>query len=407
MKPGIDLSPLPWITPSGGTDRRRNPLVTVLGVIVLTAAGALFGAWIANMAEVKSTGWDLSRPEKLGLVLACLPVIFLFLAAHEAGHLLGGRLAGFRFLLFIVGPLKIHRERDRIRLELNRSAGLAGGIAACVPEDARDLRRRTLMMVAGGPLASLVTGAFALGLFFGLDLQGLPPESGLAALYGSVALLMFGGGSLGIGLVTLIPGRTSGFWTDGARILQLLRGGPQAERDVALMALIASSQAGRRPRDWDGALVEQALSLEDASLFEVLARMLVSARDLDRDDFESARRHLERALSLAGELPPTVRPGLLLEAAWFEAAVRGDAGAARRWLDAAGEGALVQKHARLRAEAAVLAAEGKPAEAAERAAQARHLLRQDIDAGTVAAQIEWLEELLESRPEERKAAGAR
>jgi hypothetical protein len=406
MKPGTDLSPLPWITAAGGTARRRNPLVAVLGVLVLVAAGGLFGAWIASFAEVKSSGWDLSRLEKLGLVLACVPVIFLFLAAHEAGHLLGGRLAGFRFMLFIVGPLKIHRERDRIRLGLNRNAGLVGGLAACMPEDPRDLRRRTLTMVAGGPLASLVTGAFALGLFFGLDLQSLPPESGLAALYGSVALLMYGGGSLTIGVVTLIPGRTSGFLTDGARILQLLRGGPRAERDVALMALIASSQAGLRPRDWDGAIVEQTLLLEDGSLFEALARMLVSARALDLGDPESARRHLERALALAGELPPTVRPGLLLEAAWFEAAIRGDAEAGRRWLEAAGEGALVQKHARLRAGAAVLASEGKPVEAAELATQARDLLRQDLDAGGAAAQIEWLEELLESRPEERRAVGA-
>jgi hypothetical protein len=36
---------------------------------------------------------------------------FLPLALHEAGHLVGGLAAGFRFVLFIVGPCKCSGAR--------------------------------------------------------------------------------------------------------------------------------------------------------------------------------------------------------------------------------------------------------------------------------------------------------
>ncbi|MGK7312516.1 MAG: hypothetical protein ACN0LA_09775 [Candidatus Longimicrobiales bacterium M2_2A_002] len=70
---------------------------------------------------------------------------------------------------------------------------------------------------------------------------------------------VFALGSLAIAVATLFPGRASGFLTDGARLLQLLRGGPEAEADAALVTLMAWSVAGVRPRDWDPDVVKSAL----------------------------------------------------------------------------------------------------------------------------------------------------
>lgn len=50
----------------------------------------------------------------------------------------------------------------------------------------------------------------------------------------------FGVSSLGIALVTLLPGRTAGLYTDGAQILRYVRGGQAMERHSASWPLPAS-----------------------------------------------------------------------------------------------------------------------------------------------------------------------
>jgi hypothetical protein len=399
------LPPLP--TPDEYTPQapKTAPWKLVVGLVAITVLGGwlgvALGAWLRDEAPAATTALpelpapprpELGLAAKIGLGLGLLPVLLLVLATHEVGHLLGGWLAGFRFLLLIVGPLRLERTGNGLRLSLNRSLALAGGLAAALPTGSERLRQRTALMVAGGPLTSLLTGVPA--LLFSLPLSELQAKTGVLAAWGAHALLTFGFTSIGIALITLVPGKTSGFLTDGARLLQLLRGGPTAERDAALSALGAASQAGQRPRDRDGALLDQALALEDASPFTTFAHLLASARALDRDEPALAHRHLSQALALASALPPTVRPLLALEAAWFEAAVRGDAAAGRRWLAAAGEGVLVPPHSRQRALAAVLAGEGAHDEARAAAATARRLLADELDAGAARAQIDWLDRLV-------------
>lgn len=394
-----DLPPIPFPPPV----RARRSIAFKVAVLVLfvLASGGL-GVLLAILTDQLGIvlpgflppGWELSGLEELGLALTGALVIFLFVSVHEAGHVLGGKLAGFRFFLFVVGPLQIQRLSDRLEVRLNRNLALAGGLAGCVPQGSWKLRRRTLLMVAGGPLASLVTGGAALLLHRALGLRGLSPDHGLAALYGAQALLMYGGGSLAVGFGTLIPARASGFLTDGARLLQLAWGGAKAERDVALLAFVAFSQAGQRPRDWDPSLIEPAEALADGSLFEGMAHLLLYNRALDCGDLAAARAHLKRTLALAKKLPTVLHTTLWLEAAWFEAAYRRDAAAAQRWLLFAKKGSPPPAHTRLRAEAAYLLLLGKPAAAAARANLARDILAQRrIEPGTAAAQREWLEEL--------------
>src|SRR5690606_38658246 len=101
-----------------------------------------------------------------GLVVVLAVAVYVAcIAVHEAGHLLAGRLMGYRPLLFIAGPFRIERVGDAIRFGLNRSIALAGGLAVCVPVGLDDLRRRTLVMAAGGPVASLVVGVQSLAIW--------------------------------------------------------------------------------------------------------------------------------------------------------------------------------------------------------------------------------------------------
>ncbi|HEX2188091.1 MAG TPA: hypothetical protein VHG51_04300 [Longimicrobiaceae bacterium] len=372
---------------------KKRPLRAAADLLVPLLAGAAVGVLGAALLPEMVPDVELGRGEKVVAVAGLFVLLPLVIAAHEAGHLLGGRLAGFRALLFVVGPLRVERHGDGFRAGWNRSAAIAGGLAVSVPEDTRDLRRRTALLVAGGPVTSLLAGAAALAMRAPLGLDALPRDAGFAAYLASMALLLGGVTSLGIGAATLIPARTGGFYSDGARLLRLLRGGPDTGREVAILTLMALSMAGRRPREWDPALVAQAASLADGTPFDAVGRQLAHAGALDLGEVEEARRQLEAALELEEVLPPVARPGLLLQAAWFAAVHDGDAARARALFGRAGAGLMVPPHSRLLAEAAVLLAEGDAARAAGLLDRAEAQLDRALDRGGAAVDRERIREL--------------
>ncbi len=381
------------------TRPKKGPLRIVVMFLVPGLIGAAVGAAAVRYFPALLPMMEFSGAQKAALVAAVLLVVPLVIAVHEAGHLLGGRLAGFRALVLLVGPFRLERTGGGVRAALNRNAALAGGLAVSVPEDTHDLRRRTMLMIAGGPGASLLTGAAALALRAPLGLAGSPPGAGFGHVLASVGLVVFGLVSLAIGLVTLIPRNSGGFYTDGARLLRLLRSGPDTDREVAIHTLMALSMGGRRPREWDPQLVAQANSLADATPFEVVGRQVAAAWAMDRGDLDEARRHLDAALELEEVLSPVGRPALLLQAAGFAAAHDGDAARARVLFERAGAGLMVPEHQRLLVEAAMCLAEGDAERAGALLDGAEARLDRALDRGGALADLEMIRRL-------RAAAGA-
>jgi len=285
---------------------------------------------------------------------AFVVMLLLSVLLHELGHLIGGRLVGFHFLLLIVGPFKVQRIGPRLHYGWNRHLNLAGGLAASVPKDHRHLRWRMFLMVAGGPAISLLCTGLALYFVFRFVFSLEPWQQGL--------LLLFGAMNSAISLLTLIPLPTCGFASDGSRLLLLVRGGPTAARWCAAVALsyMAISQ---RPREWDRTVLEAALAVPDGSLDDVSAHFLAYSAALDHGDSAATTRHLTYFLTNRQAYPLALQPALFLEAAYW-AAQQGDAPASRIWLEQATDGALIEPHTRARAKAAVLLAEGRYAEAA-------------------------------------------
>jgi len=325
-----------------------NPkLKRVLAVAVPLLAGAAVGVAGVKLGRAAGAVAPGARPHPAVLVPASLVAIYLALVLHEAGHVLGGLSQRFRFLFLAAGPLWLERGERGLALRWNRIPATWGGVAACVPEDDRDLVRRMAVLAAGGPLASL---ALALAAWAG---AALVPAHSAAAVVLSVTALCSGL----IFLATAQPfGAGGGFMSDGGRLRALLGGGPRAAREAAALALTAASTAGVRPRDWSEAAVRDLSAHQDGSAMDMGGAMLGYAWHLDRGDHPAAAAELARARALA-EVSTLARDALGTEAAWFEATVTGDAARARAALPAK-QGALVEAWQWHRARAAVLLAEG-------------------------------------------------
>ena len=218
------------LSPVGGT-------LKLVGFVVGGAAAGI-AAYAATSPD--GLGFDVQAllqmsgidwMQALALAVGAVLVVFCVLAVHEAGHLVGGWMRGFRFQLFAVGPLMLTGSEGGIQMRLHTHWALYGGIAGALPDgndppnlSTPDLSTPDLSaeawMVAGGPAMSFLVGCAALAGAWALGFLDMPRLSVAGVPY------YFGCSSLGIGLITLIPTTTSGFLTDGARLWRYWRSHP-------------------------------------------------------------------------------------------------------------------------------------------------------------------------------------
>ncbi len=356
---GTVVACLPPPTPAAVPLMRRS----LLGMGLAVVLGAMFGYFGIQVGRQLTELKSLVPAERVLLVL-WLPLTWLITVAwHECGHLLGGRWVGGRFLLLVIGPFKWVRTVSGVRFGLNRSLNASGGLAASLPSDDRDLRRRMAVMVAGGPGASLVLMLAMAAVAMAIGPQAWPLGRGMALALGAMSGLIF--------VVTIIPTQMGGLKSDGLRIYTLLRGGPAAEREAALLSLTIASLGGVRPADYDPVKLAAATLPDDGSVHALYGHFSAFHRHADRREYAEAQSRLDRVMAGEVELPSFMREMARAEYAWLlaMAAVEGVgdrealARAARSWLTSTGAVAF-DPATRHRAEAAVLLAEGRRTEAA-------------------------------------------
>ena len=200
-------------------------------VALAVAIGPFIGSEFADNRLVRKIA-EADEAKTPWILLAFPFLMLIVLGVHEIGHLIGGLSRGMRFLLLIVGPFGWHASASGPRFEWNTNVALMGGLAATLPtETGASLRRQLLVMIAGGPLASLLLAIFAVAAIAYV-------EPRIAAYCLIVAATSFG-----IFLVTLIPTRAGGFMSDGMQLIDVWRGGTAVVERSALLRIIAHYRA--------------------------------------------------------------------------------------------------------------------------------------------------------------------
>jgi hypothetical protein len=184
----------------------------------------------------------------------------------------------------------------------------------------------------------------------------------------------------------------------------LLKGGPAGERWCSLKALTSTSLSGVRPGDWDARWVQAVTALPDGSVDDAGGCHLGYYQAVDLGDVARGWRLLQRALDASGDFPASIRSalGLELDAAFHLAYYCNDAAAGRSMLKrASGKVDRRCRYKQARAEAAVLSAEGRFAEASAMARHGVELLNREGSrlTGEQQMELEWLHSLIVERPE--------
>lgn len=359
------------------TDGPKSPKKKKAGwpILLAFAVGGGFVGWFgARFGAQKELIRSLLGPlDALNAFdLLALPLsLFLVVLVHELGHLAGGRLRGMRFLLLIVGPLRLRRTVSGLKLDCFLRGDTFGGLAAAMPTKDRIGAREFLPLVIGGPFASLLLALAGFATAYALDGRW----AAHAGILGVLSFLIF--------LVTAIPMRAGGFLSDGMQFVELLRGGPAVEQRTLLVAAYAQSLAGVRPRDRDASLLERGLALAGHEpMRDVALQWMAYQAALDRRDLDGAADWIDRVADGYDAYPAGFREALACDVAYFAARYRGDLPAALTWSERA-KGGMVETAARALTEAAIALARDDATAATAAVERGESALREIGDAGTI------------------------
>ena len=219
------------------------------------------------------------------LLLSAIIFYYLHIILHEAGHLIMGKLSGYRFVSFRVFNLMLVRENGKLKRKRFTVVGTGGQCLMSPPE----MKHGTFPLVLynlGGALMNFLFGALCLWLFL------LLPMPWSAAFLVSAVIGLFSG------LVNIIPLKVGGVPNDGYNLFLLGREKNTAARQAFWLVLRANAMlaSGVRARDFpaswfDGLDLDQLADPMMANLAAMRYNYL-----LDQGAFQEARALARRLL---------------------------------------------------------------------------------------------------------------
>ncbi len=336
---------------------------TIAVVLLFHALGIHLSDWAPRLIPESATP-NQRLLHQAGFLLATIWGWRAAILIHEAGHALTGWKRGFEFCCIVTGRYLIHRPDGSLRIRRQREFAFLGGFYMPAPKP--DASRNDLLwLLAGGPIASAALALFGLGIAWYMG-----PQSGHVGAVARMALGVTGAiSALLFASSAFTPAPPSGLVQDGARIRMLWNDDVAVASELAALRLAGFKGRGVRPRDWSPEVIEQVDAKGTARLRWVRKNAEVAV-SLDRGEAAQALSQSKELMEEAESMTLLERKGYALPHSLLLAYVEGDGPNARKWLELS-RGGFVQSHALLRAEAAVLNAEGATEEALSTVEKAR------------------------------------
>lgn len=158
------------------------------------------------------------------ILLLLIPCYVISVAIHELGHAVAGIVNGFKFHLFVIGPLGLKKDNNnKLSIYMEKNPALWGGASITLPRNNSHKNYDAFANVLlAGPICSILFSAAFIVI-------GITENNIFFALLGFM--------SLGIGGTCLFPMRNGCFYTDGGRWLRMRRKDQDGRVEMAIWNL--------------------------------------------------------------------------------------------------------------------------------------------------------------------------
>ncbi len=207
------------------------------------------------------------------MILSLVLAMWLAIALHELGHIVFGKLSGFEFFFYIVGPIQIEKYTNGIQLKENKNWLFFGGISMMTPPiqiSKETIIKKWSMFAAGGPFLSLLLGTISYILY---------------EQFSYVFLIYFAIMNGAIFLATILPIKTSR--TDGYVLLSLLKNNDESTKLIENLLIGRELLSKRIPTEWNYEFIQLAKE-KVASIEHLQYAMMLYYFENEKNGFQSA-----------------------------------------------------------------------------------------------------------------------
>lgn len=359
-----------------------------IGVMLIIggALGYLFGKY-----GLSSIPKDLPKIYVLGLIASLVPIYFFVVGFHEMGHAVAGKMMGFDFRMFIIGPFFFEKENEKWKFKWNKSLNLSGGMVICLPTSEENLRKRFINYVAGGPVASILLSVFIFIIWYFWP-ANVPNHT---LRFFGIVLLISSFLSFLIFLVTAIPFKAGTFYSDGGRIKRLMKNDETSEMEILFLKIMSKTNPGVRYADIDENDLERAYYLADKlnDPFKVYLISYLFHAAFDKNELDKAEVYLNNYLDNITEIPEPFRGVAWLDACIFYGFSRNDLSKTQEYWSNFKPSPFVPKAQIFLAEAVLANLNGNKTKVGELITKALQELPNLLDKGMAVSMKERLESL--------------
>jgi hypothetical protein len=302
--------------PGDGT----HPLLNLVPWLISAVGGLAGYSWCLRWC------FENHVPMSRGLLrYAVVMAVLLFVTLiHEAGHAFAAWSVEMKIRAFLIGPFQFRIKEGQwtFRFDIGTMFSADGAIGA-IHTNPHQPVWCDLFMIAAGPLANLGTGLIALCAVFLIDPTAAIQTNGMLFLFGLYSLLAC--------VTNLMPFRTGKQYSDGAKIYQLVSGGPFAELHGALAVVLSTLITSRRPQNFNADLLQRAANGAAQGVQRMVLHMFRYQHYLDCGMDAEAAQAMADAEAVYDEFAAEVPADLLTAFIFGAAYVKRDSGEARRW----------------------------------------------------------------------------
>lgn len=281
-------------------------LKNVLKLLLAFVIGGAFGLLIAMLIVAVFTDTSMSEflnklasddlSDTLGAflvgVLSLLVSIPLITVIHEGGHLIFGRLSGYKFVSFRIFKYTFIRQDGKMAVKPFSIAG-TGGQCLLSPPDAEEAKIPVVWYNLGGVIANLVSILIILPIFR-MNINPFVKEFGLIFILASAIMIVLNG----------IPLRISGICNDGMNAIQLRKNKEGKHGMLIQLRANALIQEGIRPKDMPDEFFLMQESIDYRDTLQVSIPVMAASRLLDEGRIADARKSFEELYRHSADIMP-------------------------------------------------------------------------------------------------------
>lgn len=184
----------------------------LLGTLISMGFGAIIGVicvWVVGEEKMDGIGFFPFLLVFFGIFMICIAWGFVHVVLHEAGHLVGGLLSGYKYGFFRVGRFTLAKYEDGFKLKVFSIPG-TGGQCGMIPPAYNNGNFPYKLYLLSGFTVNFITAAILFVVFLLLGADSIAGR--ICALGGAVAFYL--GALNSIPLKAEIP-------NDGCQLFQL------------------------------------------------------------------------------------------------------------------------------------------------------------------------------------------